>query len=39
MAVYAGKTQAEATHYLKKVKILGRFQGANLRKMQVVVRK
>jgi hypothetical protein len=35
IAVYAGKTDAEAKQFLAEVK--GRFPGANLRRMQVIV--
>jgi len=37
LAVYAGETKKEASTFLKKVKATGRFKGANLRSMQVVV--
>lgn len=34
MAVYAGKTLAEAKVFLKKVQTTGKFKGANIRKLQ-----
>lgn len=34
IAVYAGKTLTEANDFLKTVKATGKYQGANLRKMQ-----
>ncbi len=37
LAVYAGKTYAEANQVLQNVKTTGRFASANIRKMQVVV--
>jgi hypothetical protein len=37
LAVYAGETQAAARAFLAEVKRTGKFPGANLRKMQVVV--
>jgi hypothetical protein len=37
IAVYAGADKATAQKMLAKVKALGRFPGANLRKMQVVL--
>ena len=37
LAVYAGDTQAAARAFLAEVKRTGKFPGANLRKMQVVV--
>lgn len=37
LAVYAGKTEAEAKQFLEEVKAGGKFPGANLRRMQVVV--
>jgi len=37
IAVYAGKTEAEAKQFLAEVKAAGRFADANLRRMQVVV--
>lgn len=36
LAVYAGRTRAEAVAYLERVRATGRFPGANLRRMQVV---
>jgi len=37
IAVYAGKTEAEAKQFLAEVKAAGRFPDANLRRMQVVL--
>ncbi len=37
LAVYAGKSLDEAREILSKVKRIGRFPGANIRKIQVVV--
>ena len=37
LAVYAGETQPAARAFLAEVKRTGKFPGANLRKMQVVV--
>lgn len=37
LAVYAGETQKEADELLEKVKASGKFVGANVRKMQVVL--
>ena len=37
IAVYAGKTLAEANNFLKTVKAAGKFKGANARKMQAYV--
>jgi hypothetical protein len=37
IAVYAGKTLAEANNFLKTVKATGKFKGANARKMQAYV--
>lgn len=34
MAVYAGKTLAEAKSFLKKVQAAGKYKGANIRKLQ-----
>ena len=34
MAVYAGKTLAEAKAFLKKVEATGKFKGANIRKLR-----
>jgi hypothetical protein len=36
VAVYAGETQAEAMRALAQIKAMGQFQGANVRRMQVV---
>ena len=36
VAVYAGETQAEAMRTLAQVKAMGQFEGANVRRMQVV---
>jgi uncharacterized protein len=37
LAVYAGATEPEAREFLKQVKALGRFPGANVRRMQAVL--
>lgn len=37
LAVYAGETQAAANAFLARVKAEGKFPGANVRKMQVVI--
>jgi len=37
MAIYAGRNEADANLVLKKAKTTGRFAGANLRRMQVVL--
>lgn len=37
LAVYAGETQAAADSFLAQVKASGKFPGANIRKMQVVL--
>jgi hypothetical protein len=36
IAVYAGRTSAEAKSLLAQIKTSGKFPGANLRRMQVV---
>jgi len=35
MAVYAGRTRAEANAFLARVKVTGKFAGANLRRMSI----
>jgi hypothetical protein len=35
MAVYAGRTRAEANAMLARVKATGKFDGANLRRMSI----
>lgn len=37
IAVYAGRSEAEAKQFLAEVKAAGRFPDANLRRMQVVL--
>jgi hypothetical protein len=37
LAVYAGETQSAANSFLAGVKVTGKFQSANIRKMQVVI--
>ena len=37
LAVYGGATEGEAREFLKKVNALGRFPGANVRRMQAVL--
>ncbi|MEP7076947.1 MAG: hypothetical protein ABI878_14160 [Acidobacteriota bacterium] len=37
LAVYAGKTQAEANSFLKTVKTAGKFPGATIRRMRAVI--
>jgi len=37
LAVYAGATEPEAREFLQKVDALGRFKGANVRRMQAVL--
>lgn len=38
LAVYAGETEAAARTFLDQVKASGRFPGANIRRMQVVIK-
>jgi hypothetical protein len=35
MAVYAGRTRAEAAKFLAQVQATGKFPGANLRRMSI----
>ena len=37
LGVYAGKTQAEANSFLTKVKATGKFSGATIRRMRVLI--
>lgn len=39
MAVYGGKTYSEAKAFLQKVNATNKFNGANIRKMQVIVKR